>query len=188
MRAESIRNTMIRKDFSFLSRFSVPLLPKPQYHALAMTMVRFLYGHQLRFPRREVSTGDRAQRRDGLFDNHAQDGPWHWLVQHGYHAPSITLEAKNVTGPIGGPEIDQLAGYLGRSRPGSVGILACRQRPVPGSPAARHLNTLLTHDGRLILPFDDARFTTMIQARASGDSDAVDAVVYEVIREIRDPL
>lgn len=30
MRTWSIRNTMIRNDFSFLSRFSVPLLPKPQ--------------------------------------------------------------------------------------------------------------------------------------------------------------
>ena len=76
-----------------------------RYEGLVMAMLRFVFGHQLLRPLEQVTTQDRAQRRDGLLDNQATDGPWAWLVQHHFHAPTITVDAKNLSHPLDGPTI-----------------------------------------------------------------------------------
>ena len=68
-----------------------------------------------------------------------------------------------------------------------MGILACRHRPKPDETPARHLTTL-AREGILLLPFDDSDFRTMIEACATGNTEAVNDVVYGIIQRLRAPL
>jgi hypothetical protein len=158
-----------------------------QYEALIGALFLFLFYPALQWPMPQATTSDGAHRRDWIYHNHDDEGPWGWLVRNNLHAPSITVEAKNNEKPIGISELDDLVRYLGPDRAGSVGVLACRHKPQATSPVVRHLTTLAAR-GILILIFNDKIFLELILARGAGDIGAVDDCVFRAIHEIRSRL
>lgn len=87
--------------------------------------MNFLFCPPLKVAISQSRDGSRANQRDFILPNYAQDGFWDSL-RNQYRADFLVAEVKNIKSPAGKVEVLQLANYLTRHGTGLVGILMTR--------------------------------------------------------------
>ena len=97
----------------------------PQYESFCEAALNFLFCPPLKPAIVQSRDGNRANRRDFILPNYAQDGFWRFLRDQ-YRADFLVAEVKNIKSTAGKLEVLQLANYLTRHGTGLVGILMTR--------------------------------------------------------------
>ncbi len=97
----------------------------PLYENFCEAALNFLFCPPLKLAIPQSRDGSRANRRDFILPNYAQQDFWRFLRDR-YGADFVVTEVKNTMNPAGKEEVLQLANYLTRHGTGLVGILMTR--------------------------------------------------------------
>jgi hypothetical protein len=135
------------------------------YESFCEAALNFLFCPPLKLAIPQSRDGNRANRRDFILPNYAQEGFWRSLRDQ-YRADFVVAEVKNMKGPAGKVEVLQLANYLTRHGTGLVGILMTRNGL---DSTARWIGReqWVLHD-KLIIGVADEDITQMLLSRQSG--------------------
>lgn len=148
-----------------LSRIAPGRTDWPEYESFCEAVLNFLFCPPLKLAIPQSRDDSRANRRDFILPNYAEEGYWRSLRDQ-YHADFVVAEVKNTKAPAGKEEVLQLANYLTRHGVGLVGILMTRNGL---NPTARWISReqWVLHD-KLIIAITDEDIKQMLLNRQAG--------------------
>jgi len=141
-----------------------------RYQHWVRDVFTFLFGDILKEPELESKTSSGTLRRDIIFRNAAEKGPWFdWKMQHRINA--LVIECKN-TDKLTNDDLRQTAAYIGKHM-GRLAILACRKHS--GNDVREMLNYIVTNDEKFVLVVNDENLLDWIRMKDRGE-DPTDAI------------
>ncbi|TKW61399.1 MAG: hypothetical protein DI628_01875 [Blastochloris viridis] len=154
-----------------------------QYEKVIAAIFEFIFWPHLCLPRMETRFDGGIKRVDLTFMNGSKSGFFNALrASANYRSSMVFVECKNYTEEIQNPEIDQLANRFTHDR-GRFGFIAFRETADWPRLLARCKSTSRGGNG-LILPINDARLISLIDAFDPNNDTAVNNLLFAWQREI----
>lgn len=151
------------------------------YQNLVGDILEHIFTPPLNRPMPELSDKAKANRRDFIMPNYANDGFWHY-VREKYSADYIVIDAKNYSRKVKKNDVLQIANYLKPHGVGKFGLIFSRN----GGDSAGCEHTLreqwMVHE-KLIIVLDDNDVEAMLTTVSGGGS--AEEVISRKIEEFR---
>ncbi len=153
------------------------------YHNLMVGVSEFVFFPNLMHPKKEREIHQGRKRIDILFENGATTGIFVRIpTLRGLPCSYVPFECKNYTTEVENPELDQLAGRFSVNR-GKLGFLCCRTFQDRLRFVERCRDTFRDDRG-LIIPLDDATVIRLLTLIQTGQRDAIDGLLSELVTEV----
>jgi hypothetical protein len=167
--AQLSRPAKLSRELELLNSLSLCNPGKADWHvyqSLIGDVLECLFTPPLGKPISELSDKSKANRRDFIMPNYADQGFWAFL-RNKYEADYVVIDAKNYSRKVKKGEILQIANYLKPHGAGLFGLIVTRK----GGDAYGCEHTLreqwLVHR-KLILVLDDEDIKGMLRAKSDG--------------------
>lgn len=150
------------------------------YQNLIGEILEELFSPPLNKPISESSDGNKANRRDYILANYANDGFWKSLREQ-YAADYIVVDAKNYNKRVGKKDVLQIANYL---KPYGVGMFAIIFSRKGGDSAGCYhtLREQWISQGKMIIILDDYDIKSMLESVSKTGAEDVIARKIEEFR------
>lgn len=151
-----------------------------RYQKLIANSMEYLFAPPLGKPLYELSDTAKANRRDIILPNYAENGFWQFLRDN-YFAHYIVIDAKNLTKSVEKKDVLQVSNYLKKFGTGLFGMVISRNKP--------HSNAILTQrehwiaDNKVILFLQDEDIVQMLTMKDSSGNP--EDVIRQKIEDFR---
>ncbi len=175
---------LIDHMISKLSSLPSGTLTAPDYHALMVGVLEYIFYPNLINPTKELEINEGRKRIDISFDNASQEGSFFRIAQDNFQIPCryIYLECKNYSTDIRNPELDQMNGRFSVNT-GKLGIILCRS--FEDEPLfLRRCSDIWVAQNNLIIPLTDADIIETLRKKKLGIHNYMDTILADKARLI----